>query len=206
MNLQKIKTKLESKPLLKKKILNGIMHPIKVRPRLWIRLFQFLYIKKGKSSVIYRSVRKDIVPFNKFVLGNYSVVEDYSVLNNAVGDVIIGNNSLIGIANTIIGPVEIGNNVSLGQHVVVSGLNHNYRDVTIGIDKQGITKKLIKIENDVLIGANSIITAGVSIGTHSYIGAGSVVTKSVEPYTLVVGNPARVIKKYDFQKEEWVEI
>lgn len=206
MNLHDIKIKLDSNPHLKKKVLNGIMHPIKARPRLWLRLLQFIYISKGKGSIIYRSVRKDIVPFNKFIIGNYSVIEDYSVLNNAVGDIIIGNNSRVGIANTIIGPVLIGDNVNLAQNIVLSGLNHNYEDITENIDGQGISKKLITIENNVWIGANAVVVAGVTIGTHSCVGAGSIVTKSVEPYTLVAGNPARVIKKYDFQKKEWVKI
>lgn len=206
MNLDKIKKQLDDKPDLKKKILNIIIHPIKIRPRRWIRLVQFIYMKRGHGSIIYRSVRKDIVPFYKFRIGNHSVIEDFSVLNNSVGDIIIGNNTRIGLGNTIIGPVEIGNNVNLGQNVVVSGLNHNYQDAEKMIDEQGINRNLITIENDVLIGANSVILAGITIGTHSQIGAGSVVTKSVEPYTLSVGNPARVIKQYDFDKKEWIKV
>ncbi len=206
MYLDKLKIKLENNPHLKKKILDGIIHPVKVRPRLWIRLLQFIFIKKGKGSVIYKSVRRDIVPFNKFEMGNYSVVEDFCTLNNSVGNIIIGNNSRIGLANTIIGPVEIGNNVNLGQNVILSGLNHNYENIELNIDEQGITKKLITIQDNVLIGANSVILAGVTIRTHSYVGAGSIVTKSVEPYTLVAGNPARTIKKYDFEKKEWIKL
>lgn len=206
MYLDKLKIKLENNPYLKKKILDGIIHPVKVRPRLWIRLLQFIFIKKGKGSVIYKSVRRDIVPFNKFEMGNYSVVEDFCTLNNSVGNIIIGNNSRIGLANTIIGPVEIGNNVNLGQNVILSGLNHNYENIELNIDEQGITKKLITIQDNVLIGANSVILAGVTIRTHSYVGAGSIVTKSVEPYTLVAGNPARAIKKYDFEKKEWIKL
>lgn len=206
MNLGRLKKDLSQNPKLKKKILYGIMHPIKIRPRLWVRLLQFIYINKGKGSVIYKSVRKDIVPFNKFTIGDRSVIEDFCVLNNAVGSIIVGNDSRIGIANTIIGPVKIGNNVHLGQNVVVSGLNHNYKNVKKNIDQQGITKKLISIKDNALIGANSVILAGITIGSHSVVGAGSIVTKSVEPYTLVVGNPAKVIKRYDFQKKEWIRI
>lgn len=206
MNLNKLKLKLDRNPRLKKIVLNAIIHPVRIRPRLWIRLLQFIYIEKGKGSTIYKSVRKDIVPFNKFILGDRSVVEDYSILNNSVGNIIIGNHCRIGLANTIIGPVEIGNNVNLGQNVVVSGLNHNYANVEKDIDKQGITKKLITIKNNVLIGANSVILAGVTIEPHSYIAAGSIVTKSVDSYTLVAGNPARAIKRYDSHRNEWVKI
>lgn len=206
MNTLQIKEKLKQHPTIKRLALNFIMHPIKTRPQWWIRIFQFVYLKRGKGSVIYRSVRKDLPPFNKFVLGNYSVVEDFSCLNNAVGDLIIGNNSRIGLGNTIIGPVQIGSNVNLAQNVTISGLNHNYLDVNRTIHSQGVSTLPIVIEDDVWVGANSIILAGTSIGKHSIIAAGSVVNRSVPPFTVVAGNPAKIIKQYDFDRKEWIRI
>ena len=170
----KIKEKLKTKPSLKSFLLNFIVHPIKTRPRLWIRLFQFVYIKKGNQSVIYRNVRKDIVPFNSFELGEKSVIESFSTINNMVGAITIGSCSRIGLGNTIIGPVSIGNNVNLAQNITISGLNHNYTDPNKIIISQGITTSEIIIEDDVWIGANSVILAGVSIGKHSVIAAGSI--------------------------------
>jgi len=179
------------------------MHPVKTRPRWWFRQFRFLYFKKGKKSVIYRSVRKDIVPFNKFIIGERSVIEDYSIVNNAVGDVIIGDRTRIGFGNTVIGPVQIGNDVNFAQNVVVTGLNHNYRDVTVAISHQGISTNRVTIDDDVWIGANSVILPGVSIGKHSVVAAGSVVTRPVPSCSVCAGNPARVVKQYDFDKKEW---
>ncbi len=206
MNSQQLKAKLKQHPAIKRLALNFIMHPVKTRPQWWIRIFQFAYLKRGKGSVIYRSVRKDLVPFNHFALGNHSVVEDFSCLNNAVGDLIIGNNSRIGLGNTIIGPVQIGNGVNLGQRITISGLNHNYLDVDNTIASQGVSTLPIVIEDDVWIGANSIILAGVSIGKHSIIGAGSIVTHSVPSFSVAAGNPAKIVKQYDFEKKEWVRI
>lgn len=77
--------KIKANPALKQRVLHLIMHPVKTRPRFWLRCLQFLYMKKGKKSVIYRSIRKDIVPFNTFKLDDYSVVEDYAIINNVVG-------------------------------------------------------------------------------------------------------------------------
>ena len=201
-----LKEKIKSNPTIKRLALNFIMHPVKTRPQWWIRIFQFTYLKRGKGSVIYRSVRKDLAPFNRFILGKYSVVEDFSCLNNAVGNLTIGNNSRIGLGNTIIGPVQIGNYVNLAQNVTVSGLNHNYLDVDKTIASQGVSTLPIVIEDDVWVGANSIILAGVSIGQHSIIAAGSIVTRSVPSFCVAVGNPARIIKQYDFDKKEWVKI
>jgi len=206
MNTLQIKEKLKQYPIIKRLALNLIMHSVKTRPQWWIRLFQFTYLKKGKGSVIYRSVRKDLVPFNHFALGNHSVVEDFSCLNNAMGNLIIGNNSRIGLGNTIIGPVLIGNEVNIAQNVTISGLNHNYQDVNKMIASQGVSTFPIVIEDDVWIGANSVILSGVSIGKHSIIAAGSIVTRSVPPFSVAAGNPAKIIKYYDFDKKEWIRI
>lgn len=189
------KNKIKSNPKLKERIVNLLMHPTKARPRLWLRLFQWMYIKRGKNTVIYRSVRRDIVPFNYFFLGDYSVVEDFCCINNAVGDLHIGHHTRIGLHNTIIGPVTIGNHVNLAQGVVVSGLNHNFQDVAKHIDEQGVSTSLVVIHDDVWIGANTVITAGVTIGQHSVVAAGSVVTKDVPDNCVVAGCPAKVIKQ-----------
>jgi acetyltransferase-like isoleucine patch superfamily enzyme len=200
-----IKARIE-KLGLKRIIYRFIMHPVKTRPNWWIRLFSFIYLKRGKGSVIYRNVRKDLPPFNKFSLGKYSVIESFSCVNNAVGDLIIGDYTRIGLGNTIIGPVKIGNHVNLAQNVTVTGLNHNFFDITKRIDEQGVSTKQIKIEDDVWIGANVVVLAGVTIGTHAIIGAGSIVARDVPPYSLCVGSPAKVIKQYNFETNQWEKV
>ncbi|QRX62714.1 acyltransferase [Dysgonomonadaceae bacterium zrk40] len=204
--LTSIVEKIKSNPKLKQRVLFLMLHPVKTRPRLWLRALQFLYMKKGKRSVIYRSVRKDIVPFNGFNLGKSSVIEDYAIVNNAVGDIVIGDFTRIGMGNTIIGPVMIGNNVILAQNIVISALNHNFEDVSMTINQQGVVTDQITIENNVWIGANSSILAGVHIGEHVVVGAGSVVTKEIPPYCVVVGNPARILKKYDHKEQRWIKL
>lgn len=189
-----IKNYIQQHPGLKKAIYRFLMHPVKTRPNWWIRPFVGVFMHRGKGSVIYRSVRKDITPFHPFSIGNKSVIEDYACINNAVGEIKIGDNSRIGLHSTIIGPVHIGNQVNLAQGVVVSGLNHNYNRTDIPISEQGVSTALITINDDVWMGANCVITAGVTIGRHCVIGAGSVVTKDIPDYSVAVGNPAMVIK------------
>ena len=193
-----IKEKLKTKQGLKSFILNLLVHPVKTRPRGWLRLFQPFYIKRGRRSVIYSNIRKDIVPFNSFELGEKSVIESFSTINNMVGAITIGSRSRIGLGNTIIGPVKIGNNVNLAQNIIISGLNHNYSDPDKTIISQGVNTSEVIIEDDVWIGANSVILAGITIGKHSVIGAGSVVIRDVPPYSIVVGNPGKIIKQYNF--------
>ena len=204
--MSNIKEKLKENPKIKRFVLRLIMHPVKTRPRWWLRQLQFLYMKRGKKSVIYRSVRRDIVPFNRFTLGERSVVEDFCTINNAVGDVHIGNETRIGLGNTIIGPVRIGNHVNIAQNVTVTGLNHNFQDVGIKISDQGVATQPVTIEDDVWIGANVVVLPGVSVGTHSVVAAGSIVTRSVPPYSVCAGNPAKIMKQYDFEQKEWVSI
>ena len=206
MKTEKLKEKINNYPFLKNLIFKFLMHPIKTRPQWWIRVFMPFYTKRGKGSVIYRSVRKDIVPFNIFEIGSKSVIEDYSVINNAVGDLVIGNNTRVGIGNTIIGPVTILDNVNIGQNVTICGLDHDYTNPTIPTNEQGIEIRPILIESNVWIGTNSVILSGVHIGQYSFVGAGSIVTKDIPPYTVAVGNPAKIIKRYDMDLKEWVKV
>jgi acetyltransferase-like isoleucine patch superfamily enzyme len=196
--------KIKSSPKLKKLSLRLLMPKNQARPRLWVKWFlNPLKHKRGKGSKIRRRTRIDVLPFNNFSLGANSTIEDFSTINNGVGEVIIGSRSRIGMSNVIIGPVYIGNDVILAQNVVMSGLNHGYEDVNIPPKDQKVTTSPIYIEDEVWIGANVSIVAGVTIGKHSVIAAGSVVTKKVPPYSISVGNPARVIKQYKFETKKW---
>ncbi len=177
------------------------------RPRLWVKYFvNPFYHKRGKNSVIRRRTRIDVLPFNAFSLGEGSTIEDFSTINNGVGAVIIGNNSRIGIGNVVIGPVTVGNNVILAQNIVISGLNHGYEDIDLPIHKQPVSTAPIFIEDDSWIGANVVVTAGVTIGKHCVVAAGAVVTKDIPPFSIAVGNPARVIKQYNKQTGKWEKV
>ena len=184
MEKKTLKQRIKENPGLKQAVHRFIMHPVKTRPNWWIRLFDFIYLKRGKGSV----------------------VEDFSCLNNAVGDLTIGDYTRIGLRNTIIGPVHIGNHVNLAQNVTVTGLNHNYQDAEKMIDEQGVSTLPVVIEDDVWVGANSVILPGVTLGRHCVVAAGSVVSHSVPPYSICAGCPARIIKAYDFETKEWKKV
>ena len=194
MNNEKVRAKFKDNPKLKKHLDWVIMNQVETRPRWFIRLMAPLYQHRGKHSVIHRSARMDTPPYRKFSLGDYSVIESFACINNAVGDVIIGDHTRIGLHNTIIGPVEIGNNVNLAQGITVTALNHNFRDTNKRIDEQGVSTNPVTIEDDVWVGANAVILPGVTIGEHCVVAAGAVVTKDVPPHSLVAGVPAKVIK------------
>ena len=142
---------------------------------------------------------KTFPPFHQFRLGKYSVIEDYSCLNNA-------DYCRIGLSNTVIGPIRIDNGVNISQNVVLIGLNHNYHDITKNIIEQGITTSPIHIGEHTIIGANVIVLPGVNIGKHCFIGAGCVVTKDIPDYCVTVGNPARIIKQFNPQTQMWEKV
>ena len=111
-------------------------------------------------------------------------------------DVVIGNNSGIGINCELYGPIDIGDNVLMGPEVIMYTSGHNYSRLDIPILLQGKTEqKKIIIEDDCWIGRRVIIMPGVRVGRGSVIGAGAVVTKDVPPYSVVGGVPAKVIKR-----------
>ena len=195
MDNETVRANLKDSPKLKKLIDWVIMNQVQTRPRWFIRLLAPLYQHRGKHSVIHRSARMDTPPYRKFSLGDYSVVESFACINNAVGDVQIGDYTRIGLHNTIIGPVRIGNNVNLAQGITVTALNHNFDDTNKRIDEQGVSTNAVTIEDDVWIGANVVVLPGVTIGTHCVVAAGAVVTKDVPPHSLVAGVPAKVIKQ-----------
>ncbi len=198
---------IKSSPRLKKFVHWMIIPSGQARPRLWVRLIVNPFIhKKGKGTVIRFNSRLDVFPFKNFAIGSNSIIEDFATINNGVGDVIIGNNCGIGLSNVIIGPVTLGNYVMLAQNIVISGLNHGYEDVTLPPRIQKVITKQIIINDDVWIGANCVVTAGVTIGKHAVIGAGSVVTRDIPEFCVAVGNPAKVIKKYNFETESWQKV
>ena len=195
MNKEEFRQQMKNSPRFKRLLDYLIMNQRDARPRWYIRLLAPLYQHRGRGSKIYWSVRMDTPPYRKFSLGRHSVVESYSCVNNAVGDVVIGDYTRIGIHNTIIGPVTIGSHVNLAQGITVTALNHNFEDKNKRIDEQGVSTKPVVIGDDVWIGANAVILPGVTIGKHAVVAAGAVVTTDVPENTVVGGVPAKVIKK-----------
>ena len=194
MSKETIRQQLKDSPRLKRLVDFFVMNQTETRPRWYIRMLAPLYQQRGRGSVIHSTVRMDTPPYRRFSLGKHSVVESFSCINNAVGDVIIGDYTRVGLHNTIIGPVTIGNHVNLAQGITVTALNHNFLDACARIDEQGVSTKTVVISDDVWIGANAVVLPGVTIGRHSVVAAGAVVTSDVPEGVVVGGVPAKVLK------------
>lgn len=93
------------------------------------------------------------------------------------------------------GGVRIGNDVSIAHHATIMSTTHTFTDGTVTIRDQPVASAPTVIEDDVWIGAGSRILAGVTIGSHSIVAAGAVVTRDVPSGVIVGGVPARVLKQ-----------
>lgn len=112
------------------------------------------------------------------------------------GDTVsLGDNSSLGINTCVVGDVTIGNNVGMAHNIFITASNRNFSDINTPIIFQGKRPDApVVIDDDGLLLANVIILPGVHMHSGSIIGAGAVVAKDVPPFSIVTGNPARVVK------------
>lgn len=147
--------------------------------KVWLKRLQKAFYYKVGMRFPYSKIR--VLSMRKL---GYKVGTDVYFPN----DLIITQNFVGNQANVI-----LGNRVSIAPRVMLLALSHpNASAIRSSIDT---SKHSIIIGDDVWIGAGAIILNGVTIGNGAIVGAGAVVTKNVEPYTIVVGNPARKLKK-----------
>lgn len=144
---------------------SAIMHNTEIHP------YQY-YIPLGPDE----SVGWEVIENSKIKIGKNTLIGAFSIINGQGG-------------------VLIGDNVLIGPRVTIVPINHKYLNTTVLIKNQGYEAKGIYIDDNVWIGAGAIILDGVKIGKGSVIGAGSIVTKEIPPYSLAFGNPARIQKR-----------
>ncbi|BDX39588.1 transferase [Tenuifilaceae bacterium CYCD] len=159
-------------------------------------------IRVGKSLNIGDNVYINALSKNGISIGNNvsilnnSTIECTGVLRNLGEELVIGNN--VGIAQNcfiqVRGKVIIEDNVIFGPNVSIFSENHRFDNVDLPVNKQGVTRKGVKIESGVWIGTRAVILDGVTIGRNSVVAAGSIVNKDVPPFSIVGGVPAKVIK------------
>ena len=152
----------------------------------YIRLLIFKLVWRNKNK------NNQVIPKTTFISSNVTVG------NKSYGELFLYDFSVNSSSN-----LNIGNYVSIGPNVIFFlNENHFYKRLTTfpisklqnNIIQDSYSKGSIVIEDEVWIGANSLILSGVNIGKGAIIAAGSVVTKNIEPYSIYGGNPAKLIK------------
>lgn len=163
------------------------------------------YIRNGKN-----------IFFNEgFTCGyncRFEVIKD----ENSIGTIIFGKNCRLGdnVHVTSANEVIIGENALIASKVYITDCSHGdylcnrlYENPSFDNPaKRPIVSKQTRIGNNVWLGENVVILAGVSIGDGCILGASSVVTKDIPNNCIAVGNPAKVIKKYDLKSKKWIKV
>jgi acetyltransferase-like isoleucine patch superfamily enzyme len=162
----------------------------------------------GRRSVISGTVK--VVGWNRLKIGDYTVVCDdtWFVANHVHPSIFIGNHCYIGLRNLF----TSGARIIIGDYTITApnccflGAHHDYADPWVAQAAAPVTSNgVIETGVNCAFGAGAIILADSKIGHGSMIGAGSVVRGIIPPFSVVVGNPGRVIKRFDFVRHEWVK-
>ena len=167
---------------------------VSVHPSCDLRRSAVGFMSIGNGVVLERHVRLD-VPL---------------IPTKAELAISIGDNCVFGQRATVlaINRVQIEPNSIFAPSVLITDHNHEFADVTLPIRDQGGTRAgTVRIEEGCWIGFGSAIVCSqgeLVIGRNSVVGANSLVTRSIPPYSVVTGNPARVVKHFDSAKGEWV--
>jgi acetyltransferase-like isoleucine patch superfamily enzyme len=143
------------------------------------------------------------------IIGPYATlsagVSPEQVLDGPV--VTIGDRCVIGKGSGVVGHrrVEIGDDVWTGHYVYVTDANHGYADPVEPVGRQFAAPRPVRIGSGSWLGHGALVLGGADIGEHVVVGAGAVVTGDLPDYSVAVGNPARVIRRYE-QGAGWVRV
>lgn len=169
-------------------------------------------MKKLLKYIILKCKNKNCKIYSKDISFNIKLEEKVRIYKDVYIDknVNIGKYSYISSGTKIYCNTKIGAFCSIGPNVTIGPGNHDYNLFTTHpilydrswnkniLENNSINKKTI-IGNDVWIGCNALILNGIMIGDGAVIGAGTIVTKDIPPYAIVIGNPGKIIK-YRFNK------
>ncbi len=154
--------------------------------------------KIGKNVKFYESVRIVGDSPGAIAIGDdVRILRGVTISTSSGGSVQIGNGIHIGEGSVIHSGVRIsiGDNVIIGPQNIIVDLDHRFERMDLPINQQGMSGKEVRIEEDVWIASHCVIIKGVTIGRGAVIAAGSIVNKSIPPYSVAAGVPAKAIKK-----------
>lgn len=150
----------------------------------------FLYKKISIDSFI--ALNASVRNHKSIIIGPNSVINCNVILWPT--HLTIGRDCQINPGTAIYGKVKLGNSVMIAPNCMLAGGSHNFTNLSVHMRFQGSNEEGIIIQDDVWIGANSVILDGVTIGKGTIVGAGSVVTKDLNSNSIYCGNPLRLIR------------
>ena len=165
----------------------------------------------GNNSIIYKPKyidrnKKQISIGNNTTILNGSRIQTYLNSSGIRGEIRIGNNCYFGYGLSLLGGADIviEDGVLMASDIMISSENHSIDpEINDYYMNQPLHCKPVVIGEGTWIGEKVCVLPGVKIGKKCVIGAGSVVTKSIPDFSIAVGNPAKIIKKYNFEMHNW---
>jgi acetyltransferase-like isoleucine patch superfamily enzyme len=132
----------------------------------------------------------------KIVIDDRAIISDGVIIAAYGGTITVGSRAYVGPYCVLYGHggLVIGCNTMIGAHTAIIPFNHGFERADVPMNLQPLTKKGIVIADDVWIGANCCILDGVRIGKGAIIGAGAVVTRDVDDYSVAIGIPAVAVR------------
>lgn len=181
---------------------------------IWLSLtYPFATIGRNLSvhytCLLNRKCAPAIKLGNSIGIGKDAWLNVFDITQGKVAAVIddnchIGSRCVISAKNSI----HLERDVLIAGSVLIMDHNHAYEDTTLPILKQGVTQGgTIRIGEGSWIGHGAVIVCSrheLTVGRNCVIGANAVVTRSLPPYSVAVGNPARVIRSFDLTKQAWI--
>jgi acetyltransferase-like isoleucine patch superfamily enzyme len=183
-----------------------------VTRKLWYLLNKSRFKSFGENSyfkkplIITPSVI--IVRDNVFVSYNSRIegIVTYADINYSP-EIILDSNCSIqqNVHITCANRIYIGKYTAIASNVTITDIHHPYNDINIPIENQKLIVSSVSIGDGCKINNNVVILPGTAIGRHCTVGANSVVNGNIPDYCVVVGMPGRIVKRYNFEKKEWLK-
>ncbi len=149
------------------------------------------YVQLGRNVIIFKNCRIELIPnYGNQRFEPQLIIGDYTQIHQ---------NAHITCSRSI----TVGKNVVITSNVTITDINHLYTDIDIPINLQQIQVKPVEIGDQSYVYNNSVILPGVKVGKHCVIAANSVVSRDIPDYSIVAGNPAKIIKRFNTTTNIW---
>lgn len=183
-----------------------------IKHRIWYILSKPKFKRLGRRVFFY----KPMLLTPSFITANDNVFVHFNARIEGITlyegikynpEIILDDNCTIqqNIHITCAKHIYIGKDTAIAANVTITDIHHPYEDISIPIEKQRLLVDPVSIGSECKIYNNAIILPGTTIGKHCTIGANSVVSGNIPDYSVVVGIPGRIIKRYKEDIKEWVK-
>jgi acetyltransferase-like isoleucine patch superfamily enzyme len=168
------------------------------------------FITAGKRIIIRRPI---LITPHCLKVGAYVHIRDFARLEGVhkyegiLFNPVIEINNYVSIEQnlhlTCAKKITIGQNTAIAANVTITDINHPYENILLPTEKQQIEVSEVEIGEDCKIYNNAVLLAGTKLGKHCVIAANAVVSGTYPDFSVIAGNPARIIRKYDPRKQQW---